>query len=355
MNFVHIADMHFDVPFTTLNQNDLGNQRRLDQREVFRKIIEYIKQNEIEYFFISGDLYEHEYVKQNTIEYINNQFKEIPNTKIYIVPGNHDPKVKNSYYTKFNWNDNVFIFGEKIEKISQEDCDIYGFGFDNFYLKNTKINEITIEDPNKINILLTHGSIDGGNDELREYNPMKEHQLKELGFDYIALGHIHKPYYNKEAGQKIVYPGSTIALGFDELGNHGMIVGNIDENKKLEIAFVPVDKKQFEEVNLIVDEILSQEELIEIINSQAWEENCYYKIILAGKRNFEIEPNQIAKYITAKQVIKIKDMTTLPIDLQAIAKEDSLRGIFVKNLLAQKTNENEEKIIKAIEIGLQAM
>ena len=46
MNFVHIADMHFDVPFTTLNKNDLGNKRRLDQREAFRKIIEYIKQNE---------------------------------------------------------------------------------------------------------------------------------------------------------------------------------------------------------------------------------------------------------------------------------------------------------------------
>ena len=51
MNFVHIADMHFDVPFTTLNKNDLGNERRLEQREAFRKIIEYIKQNEIDYFY----------------------------------------------------------------------------------------------------------------------------------------------------------------------------------------------------------------------------------------------------------------------------------------------------------------
>lgn len=355
MNFVHIADMHFDVPFTVLNQNDLGNQRRLDQRETFHKIIEYIKQNEIEYFFICGDLYEHEYVKQTTIEYINNGFKEIPNTKVYIVPGNHDPKLKNSYYSKFNWNHNVYLFDSEIQKVSEEEVDIYGYGFDNFYMKNTKIKELKIENPNKINILLTHGSIDGGYDELREYNPMKEQELKQLGFDYIGLGHIHKPYFNKEQNQKIIYPGSTISLGFDELGSHGMIVGNIDENKKLEIAFVPVDKKEFKEINLEVDNISSKEELIETINSQNWDENRYYKIILVGKRNFEIVPLEILKQITIKNITKIKNETTLKLDIELIAKEESLRGIFVRNLLEKKTIENEEQILKAIEIGLEAM
>ena len=82
MKFVHIADMHFDAPFTVLNQNNLGDRRRLEQREAFQKVIEYIKQNYIEYLFICGDLYEHEYVKQSTIEYINRQFEQIPNTKI---------------------------------------------------------------------------------------------------------------------------------------------------------------------------------------------------------------------------------------------------------------------------------
>ena len=354
MNFVHIADMHFDVPFTTLNKNNLGNTRRLEQREAFRKIIEYIKQNEIDFLFICGDLYEHEYVKQSTIEFINNQFKEIPNTKIYIVPGNHDPKIKDSYYSKFNFNENVHIFGSEIQKISEEDVDLYGYGFDNFYMKNTKVNEIKIDNPNKINILLTHGSIDGGYDELREYNPMKENELKNLEFDYIALGHIHKPYYGQN-GQKIIYPGSTIGLGFDELGAHGMIVGNIDENKKLEIAFVPVDKKQFEEAKIVVDEILSKEDLIDAINMINWEENRYYKIILTGKRNFEIEPVEILKHITSNNIIKIKDETTLKVDLEILAKEESLRGIFVKNLLEKMTDENKEQIIKAIEIGLEAM
>ena len=117
MKFVHIADMHFDIPFTTIAvASDLGGQRRLEQRKVFSKMIDYVKQNNIPYIFISGDLYEHEYTKQTTIDYINKLFKEIPNTKVFIAPGNHDPYIKNSYYVDYKWSDNVHIFVNTAEK-----------------------------------------------------------------------------------------------------------------------------------------------------------------------------------------------------------------------------------------------
>ena len=68
MKFVHIADMHLDRAFTSLSDKGvMGDLRRLEQRKVFKKIIEYIKENNVDYLFISGDLYEHEYVKQTTI------------------------------------------------------------------------------------------------------------------------------------------------------------------------------------------------------------------------------------------------------------------------------------------------
>lgn len=354
MKFIHIADMHFDIPFTTLNKNDLGNLRRLEQRQIFKEIIEYIKQNNIDNLFICGDLYEHEYIKQSTIEYINNLFKEIPNTHIYIVPGNHDPKIKNSYYNKFNWNSNVHIFGEKI---TTENVDIYGFGFDDFYMKNTQINNIQVENPNKINILLTHGTVDGVTEKDNNYNPMSKRELKSLNFDYIALGHIHKPEYDIKEEHKIVYPGSTISMGFDELGKHGMIVGEILENKKVNIEFIPLDKKEFVEYELNIEEILSKEELIEKINEIEIEENKYYKIILIGKRNFEIDKYEIHKYIISPNIIKIKDNTTIKIDLEKLSEQNNLKGIFVKNMLEKLNNTEEDKelIIKAIEIGLDAM
>ena len=79
MRFVHIADMHFDIPFTSLNnKEDLGEKRRLEQRNVLKKVVEYIKKNNVEYLFIAGDLYEHDYVKKSTIEYISRLFASPP-------------------------------------------------------------------------------------------------------------------------------------------------------------------------------------------------------------------------------------------------------------------------------------
>ena len=46
MKFVHIADMHFDSPFINLaDKENLGEKRRLEQRKIFKKVIEYIKEN----------------------------------------------------------------------------------------------------------------------------------------------------------------------------------------------------------------------------------------------------------------------------------------------------------------------
>ena len=291
MKFVHIADMHFDSPFVNLSDKDsMGDLRRLEQRKAFKKVIEYIKENDIKYLFISGDLYEHKYVKKSTIEYINNLFKEIPETKILISPGNHDPKIKNSYYNKFEWNDNVKIFGSKIEKVELPEVDIYGYGFDDFYCTDYGIEKFEIENKNKINILIIHGTLDGASIEEKQYNSMTKKMLKQKGFDYIALGHIHKRDYNSEENQNIIYPGSTISLGFDELGEHGMILGEV-EKESINLKFIPLDEEEFIEINLDVSDLFSIEELIEKINSLKIEENQYVKIILIGNRNFEININ----------------------------------------------------------------
>lgn len=358
MKFVHIADFHLDTPFRTLNQKELGDERRLEQRKIIKQVIEYIKNNEISYLFICGDLYEQEYVKQSTIQYINELFKSIPNTKIFITPGNHDPYIKNSYYMQYSWSKNVHIFSSKVEKIEEENINIYGYGFDDFYMSQAEeIENIKIEEKNKINILLTHGSIDGNNQE-KEYNPISKKQLKEPGFDYIALGHVHKPYYEEEKNPYIVYSGSLMSLGFDELGKHGMIVGEIEEGtKQVKIDFIPMDPKEFVEVEYDVTNIISEEELMEKINNLEIEKEKYYKIILVGNRNFEIKIQEIRKLIENNQIIKIKDKTKLAIDFEKIAQENSLRGFFVNELL-QKIKvepENREKLLRTIEIGLEAM
>lgn len=358
MKFVHIADMHFDSPFVNLSERELfGDKRRLEQRKILKKIIEYIKQEKIENLFIAGDLYEHKYIKQSTIEYIDNLFKEIPETNIYITPGNHDPYLKNSYYSKYRWNKNIKIFKGKIEKIETPEADIYGYGFDDFYCTNSGIEEIKIENKTKPQILIIHGTLDGANLEEKQYNSITTKQLEQIGFDYVALGHIHKGNY--ATNTKIVYPGSTAALGFDEPGEHGMIVGNIEKGK-VDIKFIPLDEEKFIKKEINVTEINSKEELIEKINEMEIENNEYVEIILTGKRKFEIDKYEIMKYIENERIIKIKNKTKIAYDLEKLANETTLKGLFVKEILekqkqADLSEEEQEILEKSIEIAFEAL
>lgn len=385
MRFIHMADVHFDSPFTVLaSRENLANERRLEQRKAFADTIEYIKENQIPFLFISGDLYEQKYIRKSTIEYINNLFKEIPNTQIFISPGNHDPFLINSFYNTFEWNNNVTIFNSEIKIIETEEADIYGFGFTDFYCENSQIEKINIKNKNKINILITHGSLDASKTLDMQYNPLNSNKLKEIGFDYVALGHIHKANY-EENKNNFIYPGSLISFGFDELGEHGFLDVEINKNNSeknnlinlkinnnnlnnseinnnnlkinKKIKFIKVDKRIFEEIKLNISEINSEEELIEKIKNIKTERQKNYKVILEGYKNIEIDLNKIKKMVLDENVLKVKDFSKVKYDIKELANQNNLKGVFINRIL-QKEEEGlctKEEAEQAIEIFINAL
>lgn len=382
MRFIHMADVHFDSPFTVLaSRENLANERRLEQRKAFADTIEYIKENQIPFLFISGDLYEQKYIRKSTIEYINNLFKEIPNTQIFISPGNHDPFLINSFYNTFEWNNNVTIFNSEIKIIETEEADIYGFGFTDFYCENSQIEKINIKNKNKINILITHGSLDASKTLDMQYNPLNSNKLKEIGFDYVALGHIHKANYEEnyeENKNNFIYPGSLISFGFDELGEHGFLDVEINKNNSeknnlinlnnseinnnnlkinKKIKFIKVDKRIFEEIKLNISEINSEEELIEKIKNVKTDKKRNYKIILEGYKNIEIDLNKIQKMVLNENILKIKDFSKVKYDIKELANQNNLKGVFINRIL-QKEEERlctKEEAEQAIEIFINAL
>ena len=187
------------------------------------------------------------------------------------------------------------------------------------------------------------------------YNPVLETKLNSLNFNYCAIGHIHKNNFNKH--QKICYPGSTISLGFDEPGKHGMVVGELTQDNSLNLEFVPLDDREFEEIHLSVDDIYSEEMLIEKINALNLALPNFYKLNLIGNRNIEINTRKILRMVNANNLLKIKDCTKLNYNIEEIANQNNLKGYFVKEVIKQYKSGlcTEEEYQKALEIGLNSM
>lgn len=355
MKFVHIADMHFDTSFTQIKDGNLGTLRRIDQRKVFKKVIDYVEENNIDCLFIAGDLYEHKFIRESTIEFINEQFKRIRNTKVFIAPGNHDPYLKNSFYAKYNWSENVCIFGSHISKVELCDVDVYGYGFNDFYYTNPEIDNFRVENPMKTNILVTHATLNGTNNIDKQYNAISKSKLQEIGFDYVALGHIHKANYNEE--NRFIYPGSTISMGFDEPDKHGMIVGDVSKNN-ITTNFVALDDSEFVVRDVDVSDFKNVDELVEFILNMDINENNYYEIYLVGQRCFDIDMYNLKKMIISSRIIKIKNKTKIFFDFEKMSNEYTLKGLFVKEILSKMENcsEDEQKILEsALEIGMEIL
>ena len=336
MKFVQVSDVHFDMPFTTISQRtDMGIERRLDQRRAFKKVIEFVKNNNVDFLFITGDLYEQEYIKQSTIDFINELFKEIIDTRILIVPGNHDPLLVNSFYNNYNWSDNVKIFSENIEKVKFGEFCIYGFGFEKYELYDSdKILGNIIIDESKINILISHGDVYNNS----KYNYISDNNLKK--FDYVFLGHIHK--------RDEYYPGSLISLGFDEPGEHGFLYGEIFDKNNIDKKIVPVDDKEFIIRDFDISEIYSKEDLIEKINEND-SENKFYEINLIGEKNVD---TNISMKLINKSIIKIKDNSAIRVKESS---DNSMNGIYFK-LLKNKYELNEiseDEYREAYQVGLE--
>lgn len=357
MKFVHLADVHLDMPFTSLRNNkELAKRRRLEQKFIFRKVIDLIKElnnikntedtdktnksnkdNKIQALFIAGDLFEHKFVQDDTINYIISCFKEISDVKIYITPGNHDPLIKSSPYNTFEWPENVFIFGGEVGMDTFDDINIYGLGFDNFEMDSEAVKDIEIEE-DKINILVTHANLDGAE---HRYHDVKSQWLNK--FDYVALGHIHLP---KVDDSKIIYPGSLVAGGFDETGEHGLVIGEITK-EKLKIEFVKMDDTEFEIKTIDISNCMSPNEVLDKLKLK----NNIYKIILTGIRNIDINTLKEMITVSNKNVCEIEDKTRLDYNLEKIATQKTLKGMFTKKMLEElkKNPEEEEKIMQAIE------
>ena len=78
-----------------------------------------------------------------------------------------------------------------------------------------------------------------------------------------------------------------------------------------------------------MENFYSKEDLIEYINNLKLDDNKLYKIVLVGKRNFEINTREIFKLIDLQNILKIKDLTSLNYNLDELKNENTLKGIFV--------------------------
>jgi len=364
IKIVHTADLHFDTPF-----NEVGQvQSKINKEElkrVFMDIIHFCKKESVEILLLAGDIFDNYTINRETLYFIERSFEIIPQTRVFISPGNHDPYGTNSFYKLINWPSNVYIFNDKLEPVEVKElgATIWGGAFKDKYVRESMLKGFS-KKTETINIMVLHGEIANSKDG-NEYNPITVKEISESGMDYIALGHRHGfSGINKVENTCYAYSGCPQGRGFDELSDKGIIYGYVSKGA-VELDFIKTSRRNYEESKIDISNAFGYEEVVNIILNKISEKDRLenlYKIILVGEISdeFNIDEDTLKDLIASKfYFCRVVDKTTIKINLEKISKGYSMKSIFAQKLIKElekaETEEEKEIIKMALKIGLSSL
>ncbi|MGI6007008.1 MAG: metallophosphoesterase family protein [Ruminococcus sp.] len=343
MDFIHTADIHLGA------SPDTGfpwNEERTDEIwDSFRRLIELARREQPQLFLIAGDLFHRQPLRRELKE-INYLFSTIPKTQVVLIAGNHDYIKADSWYTRYPWGKNVTgLWGEQAEKvyIPQADAWVYGFSYHSREIREARYDSMVPGTEKGIHILLAHGG-----DE--KHIPFRREKLAASGYDYIALGHIHRP--EEVAGNLIRYAGALEPLDRSETGPHGFIKGKV-KNGRVVTEFVPWSLRSYLTLKITVTAETAQfflEEEIMARIQRAGSQNIF-RIELQGIRDAQtiFDLRRIRKL---GNIVDVQDNTSPDYDLKLLEEQygESLIGAFIRRF---KNGGVLEK--KALNYGLEAL
>lgn len=365
VKILHGADFHFDTPFKELSAS-MGEKRNEDIKKSFESLINIVKEDQVEILLLCGDIFDNKCIKKSTLEFLKDRLESINKTKVFIVAGNHDPLNDRSFYNLLTWPENVHIFSNDMEAAVLEDLKtvVYGKSFSSNYEKTSLLKgfQVPVEHKDYINIMALHGEIARGEQE-NEYNPLTLEEIRNSKLDYLALGHRHGFSNVKREGETFyAYSGCPEGRGFDELGEKGIIIGEVYKGYN-NLKFRAISQRMYELIEVDLTGINSQEEILRSIISSVDENKRvknFYKIILKGEIYSDLPINIKKLQYRLKELfyyIKIIDETTVKLDYDMVKNENSLRGIFLRKVYKklEEEPENKESLERALKLAFNAL
>ena len=152
--------------------------------------------------------------------------------------GNHDYLKSTSYYRNYKWQGPVHMFLSQkpaCMEFKELGVRIYGLSYEEREITEPLYEKILPEKRGSASILLAHGG-----DE--KHIPFRKNELLKLGYDYIALGHIHLPA--ELAKDRMYYAGSLEPTDKNDTGKHGYIKGEI-KNGRTRTEFIPFASREY--------------------------------------------------------------------------------------------------------------
>ena len=244
---------------------------------------------------------------------------------------------------------------ERVE-LPELGCAVYGAAFTAPVQDESLLAGFRAPEDDFIHLMVLHGDISAAESR---YDPLTKEQIKESGIDYLALGHTHQfGGFLREGQTSYAYSGCPEGRGFDELGEKGILTGTV-ERGKAELSFVPFARRRYEVLNVDVTGRSAEDALRASLPDATVRD--IYRIIFTGEtdeRGLDLKSIE-EQFAPDFFHLELRDETRIGEDVWARAQEDSLRGLFLRELRTKfdvaSSDDERAKISLAARFGLAAL
>lgn len=305
MKFIHLADAHLDSPFRGLSflPSKVFNDIYRASDVSFVKIVDLALDEKVDLVLIAGDTFDSDHPSPRSQLFFAEQIKRLTDAEIQVVMifGNHDHMKKEDLLVTPSPYFKLLGNGEKVETVSfvtktNFSYNVTGFSYLNNHILEDKLPEFP-EKSGNYTFGIMHAQEKTTEKSQNVYAPFNLQEMKDLNYDYFALGHIHLRQ-NLSEKPLINYPGNIQGRHINEMGPKGCLLGEVDESTgQTKIKFVETSPIiwQKSEVKLTapIEKSVLRQKLLDVCEAT---QTTYFSLRLEG-----------SQYLTDEEIDLVND------------------------------------------------
>jgi len=374
--FIHAADVHLDSPLRGLSKYESAPAEAIRNacRKAFGNLIDLAIEEKVAFVLLAGDLYDGEWKDYSTGIFLSRQIGRLGKNGIpvFAVAGNHD--AANRMTKALDVPSNMKILSaRKVETVKLENCPvaIHGRSFGTQHVDKNIALAYGAAEKNVFNIGLLHTSLDGRVGHT-PYAPCNIDDLRSKGYQYWALGHVHKQEI-VSVEPHIVFPGCIQGRHIRETGAKGCLLVTVEDGAVSEIETCPLDVLRWVYSHVDLAEASDMTEVLERTRMSIADEvasaqgrpvamrirfegaTAISNELAAYPERFEQRIKALGAEIAGDDlwIEKVEISTASKLDLDTVLAEGSAFGQLLEGILATPSKPEEISGLKDVVAGVR--
>ncbi len=365
MKLIHTADLHLDSPIRSLGDPEKSAARRDEILATFGRIVRLARAQSAQAVLIAGDLFDSHRVTTRALQYLLEQVRSCPEVRFFCLRGNHD---RAAFTQADGLPDNLCLFDGELRGYALSDG-VMLYGTENPFA----LADAAPFDAERFNIAMLHGDLSNfaadapdssgvtgvtgvsGASGMAGTLPLSRFAGKNI--NYLALGHIHEGSEGRLDDRGIYrYPGCPNGRGFDECGEKGVVLLEID-GQRCTRTFLPTCDRVYHDVTADLTGCTDTATRMAKIRAAVGDipDRDALRLTLTGERpeGCPVDDLRIREEYARLFGFRLHDRTDVAVDTAALAGEISLRGEFLRLVLASDLSPEEKR--QTLLCGLAAL